>query len=274
MLAAPAANGVPLGRVGSPLLAMRGGGKVVGFLIVQLGVLLFLILFHSGTSGYITVYITIGAEAPDILAYFTPTDRIIRIQPGELESTAAGLDAPIDLDTARARDIPVITVRRHISITDIVDNIRTLSRVSGVPVLGEVRIAQLWADVLRVRVQVRDLPTVRVLMLTPEGYTPGSGALITEMIAFAGGVNVSAEAGIPDARQISDEQIREFAPDVILLLNWDAGAAEAFAANPIYAGIPAFESGRIHTIDAPSRLASEYAANVARLADVIRDPVI
>jgi ABC-type hemin transport system substrate-binding protein len=266
---------------------MRGGGKVVGFLIVQLGVLLFLILFHSGTSGYITVYITIGAEAPDILAYFTPTDRIIRIQPGELESTAAGLDAPIaafilpadrgspgDLDTARARDIPVITVRRHISITDIVDNIRTLSRVSGVPVLGEVRIAQLWADVLRVRVQVRDLPTVRVLMLTPEGYTPGSGALITEMIAFAGGVNVSAEAGIPDARQISDEQIREFAPDVILLLNWDAGAAEAFAANPIYAGIPAFESGRIHTIDAPSRLASEYAANVARLADVIRDPVI
>lgn len=87
---------------------------------------------------------------------------------------------------------------------------------------------------------------VRTLTLTPEGYTFGAGTLYTELVEAAGGVNLAAEAGFDDYRQVDDALIRALEPDVILLTpGWGADGTAAFAGNPAYADVPAVASGRV-----------------------------
>lgn len=86
----------------------------------------------------------------------------------------------------------------------------------------------------------------RVLVLTPEGYTVGQGALLTELIAHAGGVNAAAAAGYDDYRQLTGALLRDLAPDIVLLTAaWGAVGRDAFRANAAYAELPAVRSGRV-----------------------------
>lgn len=86
----------------------------------------------------------------------------------------------------------------------------------------------------------------RVLVLTPEGYTVGQGALLTELIAQAGGVNAAAAAGYDDYRQLTDALVRDLAPDAVLLTSaWGAAGRDAFLASAAYAALPAVQSGHV-----------------------------
>lgn len=87
---------------------------------------------------------------------------------------------------------------------------------------------------------------VRVLVLTPEGYTFGAETLISDVIVAAGGTNVAAEAGFADYRQIADTTIQVLAPDVILLA--PSGDRAAFLQAAVYANVPAVQTGRVYSL--------------------------
>ncbi len=104
----------------------------------------------------------------------------------------------------------------------------------------------LWLAESLARLQHRERDPARVLVLTPERYTVGQGTLLTDLIAAAGGINVAAQAGYADFRQIGDPALRDLAPDVILLTPaWGADGRAAFLATPAYADLPAVAHGRV-----------------------------
>jgi ABC-type Fe3+-hydroxamate transport system substrate-binding protein len=224
------------------------------------------------------VYAVLGPEAPAILRVLVGDSRIVMIRPGGLadalkdHALAAFVSSEdwanaSDLDAARAAGLIVVTVGRQTSVAGILANIRQLADLTGTAQAGTPWIESIEQGLERVRLAVRDNPPVRVLVLSPEGYTQGQGALITELIGIAGGINVAAEAGVPEARQVDDGQIRALRPDVVLLTGWTADAAVAFAANSLYRGVPAFDHNRVYRIAVPGKDPARLVEDVQALAD-------
>jgi ABC-type Fe3+-hydroxamate transport system substrate-binding protein len=226
----------------------------------------------------VPVYATLGPEAPAILRVLVGDSRIVALQPGGLaealkDRTLAALVLPedwaddADLHAARAAGLTIVRLRRQISVANILANIRQLADLTGTVQAGARWIDDIQRGLDRIRLAVRGDPPVRVLMLSPEGYTQGQGALITELIDIAGGVNAAAEAGIAEARQVDDAQIRALRPDVVLLTGWTPDAAAEFAANPLYRGVPAFDQARVYRIAAPGKDPARLVADVQALAE-------
>jgi ABC-type Fe3+-hydroxamate transport system substrate-binding protein len=153
---------------------------------------------------------------------------------------------PAMIDAAEAARVPVF---RTTAITSLAMWRAAVTQI-GAATGREDRAADLMLQLDRrlalVWTAVGDQLAVRALVLTPEGYTFGQGAWITELIAAAGGINAAAEAGFADYRQIADSTIRELAPDVILLSPaWDRATFLEIAA---YADLPAVQSGRVYQL--------------------------
>lgn len=231
------------------------------------------------------IYATLGPEAPTILRTLIGDSRVIPIQPGELASLIQNraIHALIvpdnwadtgDQDAARAAGIPVYTVQRHTSVSNILGNIAALAKLTDTQTIGERWIDAIQTGLTRIQATHHQSPRTRVLILTPEGYTQGQGTLITELIGVAGGVNVAAEAGIPDARQIEDAQIRDLKPDVVLLIGWTADAAIVLMNNPLYRGVAAFDRQRVYRIISPGKDPARLVTDVQRLADLFHPPVL
>ncbi len=224
------------------------------------------------------VYATLGPEAPSILRVLVGPERVVPIQPGSLAHViqTRAITALIlsedwsndaDLDAAQSAGIPVVPVRRHTSVTNLLANIRLLAGFTGTTRAGAAWIEGIEGGLARIRQSVSGQPRVRVVVLSPEGYTQGQGALITELTDLAGGINTAADAGIPEARQIDDRQLRDFRPDVVLLVDWTADSAAAFSANPLYRGIPAFEQDRVYRTGSIGKDPARLVADVQALAD-------
>lgn len=237
---------------------------------VRIGLRIFLVIsvvfalavgMSTGSSAQtpMTTVAVLGSEAAPILHLLDPTLRILPLRPGGLAAASQQyhIDALIvpdnwsdsqDREAAQRGGIHIVKVRRHTNTAAILDNIRALGELIGQVDTATGITVDISAAIAALREQSRPLLPTRVLLLTPEGYTQGRETLFTDMIDIAGGVNIAAEAGIPEARQISDTQIRAFAPDVILLVGWSADAASAFVDNPLYVGIPAFDQRRADRI--------------------------
>ena len=224
------------------------------------------------------VYATLGPEAPAILRVLVGDSRIVALQPGGLaemlkDRTLAALVLPddwandSDLDAARAAGLTIVRLRRQTSVANILGNIRQLADLTGTVQTGALWIDDIQRGLDGIRLAVRDDPPVQVLVLSPEGYTQGQGTLITELIGIAGGANVAAEAGIPEARQVDDAQIKGLRPGVVLLTGWTADAAAEFAANPLYREVPAFDQGRVYRIAAPGKDPARLVEDVQALAE-------
>ena len=231
------------------------------------------------TAGKAT-YAVIGAEASTLLPLFVDTRSILTVRVGELadvlmRTPISALMVPeewsntVDFQAAEVRQIPIIRLKRHNRIANILDNVHTVARLVGDPTRGEHITNQMRAGLAQVRAVFSDATPIRVMILTPEGYTEGQGTLLTELITIAGGVNVAAEAGIPEARQISDAQIREFAPEVVMLIHWTPEDARMFAESATYRGIPAFDQGRIVRITPPGKYPVGLVNDVRQLAVIL-----
>jgi ABC-type Fe3+-hydroxamate transport system substrate-binding protein len=230
-----------------------------------------------------SIYAVLGPEATPILRVLVGNQddiRIVNLQPGGLTTTLAQtrVDALIlpedwaddsDLGTARAANVPIVTLKRHTSIANMIANIRLLGKLTRNEQAAKDWIERINKGLAHIRQSVACYPPTRVLVLTPEGYTPGQGALITELISIANGINVAAEAGIPEARQIGDDQIRELAPDVVLLIGWTPDSAAIFAGNTLYHGIPAFDRDHIYQIAPPGKDPASLVQDVQALADLM-----
>jgi ABC-type Fe3+-hydroxamate transport system substrate-binding protein len=167
----------------------------------------------------------------------------------------------------RAAGIPIFQTGPITSLADWRAALATLGDATGRESEAAAAAARLDRRLDAVADRVSGRAAVRVLVLTPEGYTFGQDTLITELIALAGGINAAAQAGFDDFRQIDDIAIHELAPDVILLTPaWSDDDAADFAASRAYDGVPAHISGRIVRLPFSPTLVPDPAAAVVALA--------
>jgi ABC-type Fe3+-hydroxamate transport system substrate-binding protein len=234
----------------------------------------------SSPDSETSLYAVLGPEAPSILRVLIGDSNILVIQPGTLD--AAIKQHPIgafvlsedwadasDLKTAQAAHIRIMYVQRHVTVKAIEANIRALAALSGTQQAGERWIRTIDDGLTRIQLRVQNIRVMRVLILTPEGYTQGQGTLITDLLRHAGGINVAAEAGIPEARQLDDSQIRQFAPDVVLLIGWTPQAALTLVLNPLYRGIPPFDRDRVYRIAPPGKDPLNLVEDAEKMANLI-----
>lgn len=124
---------------------------------------------------------------------------------------------PALVQSAQEAGVPVFVTTPLASLDAYRAHVIALGRATGRDDRAAALLARLDRRMAALRVRLDNAPPVRALVLTPERYTFGQGALITDLIAAAGGINVAAEAGYGDIRQLTDADLRALAPQVILL---------------------------------------------------------
>jgi len=231
------------------------------------------------------VYAVLGSEGLPIVRALVGADRAISVPPGSLADTlkqhsVIGIVASVewadqdDLAAISSTNVKTIFLHRQVNLSVLLENIQKVGTFTGTSTL-----AQSWVETIQhraadVRPAASRQPRQRVLVLTPEGYTVGQGALLTELIEMAGGINTAAEAGIPEARQLEDNQIISFAPDVVLLLNWTPASAAELAHYPPFALLPAFARHRVYRIDSLGRSPLRLPDDIQLLLDLIHPPLL
>src|SRR5258708_19412600 len=227
------------------------------------------------------IYATIGPEAPAILRVLVGDARVVTVPTGNFadvlgQYAGAGLVVPEegeggeDLDGGHIAEVKVIRVKRNVSVAAVEDNIHTLGVLTDSNAVAAEWIESINRGLDQIAHALQGIERTRVLILTPEGYTEGQGAFASELISRAGGINVAVEARIPEARQIDDAQVRQFAPDVVLLIgDWSSANAQALALNPVYQGISAFDRNRVYRIAPPGRDPLFLVSDVQNLANLL-----
>ncbi len=108
----------------------------------------------------------------------------------------------------------------------------------------------------------------RVLYFSPAGFTAG-GSIVGDIIEYAGGINVVAEAGIIGNRKISLEFIIELDPDVIVMNSYSPerpDSAKRLIEETVLKHSTAVKSGRVYLIDDKYLIgASHYVVNGIRV---------
>lgn len=146
--------------------------------------------------------------------------------------------------------IPVYAVRAH-RVSEMLDAARRMAELTGRQAASAAFVAGVERRLFAIANAVRPYPRPRVLyVLWPEPLlVPASGALLTELIALAGGDSITAsERG--DYPRFSIEAAVVRAPEVILLASHGARSAPVVRDKwDRLASLPAVKSKRVHSID-------------------------
>jgi iron complex transport system substrate-binding protein len=168
-------------------------------------------------------------------------DLVIASESGNTEQTYAEL---------RRLGIPVYLVHAN-RVAEMFDAIGRLAELTGRPASAALLRRRLEARIADVVTAVKNRPRPRVLyVLWPDPLVvPGRDAIVTELIALAGGDSVTAgEAG--GYPQFSLETAVTRRPDVIVLARHGGGSAP-IASGPWerFGSLPAVRDRRIHAVD-------------------------
>lgn len=175
---------------------------------------------------------TIAALRPDL---------VVATDSGNRRETLTQLDAV---------GIPVYLVRAN-RIAEMMEVARRLGTLTEREGAVASLVARLEARIRAIRKAVEPYPRLRVLyVLWPEPLiVPGRDAIVTELIALAGGRSITAEEP-SDYPRFSMEAAVARAPEVIVLARHGTGSS------PIardrwdrLASLPAVRAGRIHAVD-------------------------
>jgi len=130
--------------------------------------------------------------------------------------------------SAEAAGVPVFVTTPLASLDAYRERVTALGRATGRDMRAAALLTRLERRMSALDAALDGRPLTRALVLTPERYTFGRGTLVGDLIAATGGVNIAAEAGYDDIRQMDETAIRALAPDVILLApGWTAGEIAA-----------------------------------------------
>jgi iron complex transport system substrate-binding protein len=132
------------------------------------------------------------------------------------------------------------------SVADVLDEIRTMGRITGREEAADALVAHMQARIDAVQERVKGAPRPKVFWeLGPELFTVGPGTFIDDLIVLAGGENVAADADTPWP-QLSVEAIILNDPDVIVLADHNYGqTVEMVKERPGWEDIRAVREGRI-----------------------------
>lgn len=135
---------------------------------------------------------------------------------------------PALVASAEAGGVPVFVTMPITGLGAYRERVTALGRATGRDARAAAVLSRLERRMSALGAALEGQSLSRALLLTPERYTFGRGTLINDLIAAAGGVNVAAEAGYDDIRQMDEAAMRALAPQVILLApGWAAGEIAA-----------------------------------------------
>ena len=153
-----------------------------------------------------------------------------------------------------ANQIPVMRFPQYNSFEDIADNIALLAEVLDKKEQAQIVVKQMWQRIRLIECLVKSEPKPRVLYLTLNGATTGTGTLTDEMIRYAGGINVISETGITGMTRLTHEYAVSLRPDVLFLTDWFAKtkweALRKLNEDPLWQDVPAVINKRIFIISA------------------------
>jgi iron complex transport system substrate-binding protein len=134
-------------------------------------------------------------------------------------------------------------------------NLKIVGRLTGRESEADALTASLQARVQAVTEKLMPISSTITVFYELEGsdpakpWTAGSGTVISQLIALAGGFNV-ADSLQGDYAQFSQEELLVANPDVILLGDAAYGVtAEQVAARPGWDALAAVQQGRIYPFD-------------------------
>jgi iron complex transport system substrate-binding protein len=227
-----------------------------------------------GISGY-TVRPPEARQKPKVSSFLNARYEKIEALKPDLILAFSDLQAEITNDLVK-RGYPVFTFNQR-SVADILQMIRVLAGIVGVPEKGEALANQFAADLEVIRHGARRLPR-RPRVFFEEWYDPLiSGIRWTEeLIEIAGGDPIFPElahAGLARDRIVSSEQVIERSPEVIIG-SWCGKPVrqERIAARPGWQDVPAVRNGQIYEVKSTYILQPGPAAlteGVRQLRDII-----
>lgn len=187
---------------------------------------------------------------PSIGGMLSPSlETVITLKPDLVVATNAGNREETFLDLGRLK-IPLYIVNPT-SLADVFDLITRLGALTDRVAAAGHLVASLQARASAVTARVAGRPRPRVLyVLWPDPLiVPGRGALVSELIALAGGDLVSTDAGEGYPRYSLEAAVAR-APEIIILASHGGGQGalgreqwERFTA------LPAIRAGRVYTVD-------------------------
>jgi len=195
------------------------------------------------------------AQIPNVVQPNPGPEQIIAMEP-DLVLVAAFTDAAV-IEQLKQAGLPVFVMGFVSSVDSIKESILTIGEL-----VGEPEKAQEMVDAMDARLDeittaiggVEDEPPT-VLYLSSDGWVAGAGTSLDDIIIRAGGVNAAAD--LVDWNQVSEEQIIQMNPDVVILSPFVTD--EEFIDNPVFADLAAIQNGRVYVAnDAHMSAASQY----------------
>jgi iron complex transport system substrate-binding protein len=227
-----------------------------------------------GISGY-TVRPPEARQKPKVSSFLHARYEKIEALKPDLILAFSDLQADITNDLVK-RGYPVFTFNQR-SVSEILQMIRVLAGIVGVPEKGEALATQFERGLDRIRASAATLPR-RPKVFFEEWYDPLiSGIRWTEeLVAIAGGDPIFPElagAGLAKDRIVSSEQVIERAPDLIIG-SWCGKPVrtERIASRPGWQEVPAVRNGHIYEVKSTYILQPGPAAlteGVSQLHDII-----
>ena len=225
-----------------------------------------------GISGYTVRPARARKEKPRVSAFLSAkTDAILELKP-DLVIGFSDLQRDIASDLVK-QGLNVMIFNQR-SVEEILDMIQTLAAMVGAVPRGEALVAQLEANLARIRAQAATF-TVRPQVYFEEWDEPMISAIrwVSELVGIAGGDDVFPELSQSQGavgRTIADpaEVVRR-APDIIVG-SWCGKKfrPERVASRAGFADVPAVRDGELHEVKSPEILQPGPAAltdGVARL---------
>lgn len=232
-----------------------------------------------GISGY-TVRPPEAREKPKVSSFLHARYEKIEALKPDLVLAFSDLQADITTDLVK-RGYPVFTFNQR-SVAEILQMIRVLGGIVGVPEKGEALATRLSAGLDEIRAQAATLPW-RPKVYFEEWYDPLISGIrwAEELVQIAGGDPIFPElekAGLARDRIVTGEQVIARAPDVIIG-SWCGKPVRParIAARPGWGDIPAVKNGQVYEVKSTYILQPGPASlteGVRQLHDIIRRSVM
>jgi iron complex transport system substrate-binding protein len=189
-------------------------------------------------------------QKPSVGGMIAPSlESIVALRPDLVVATTAG-NREETFDQLARLGIAVYVVNPT-TVGEVLDLIGRLGRLTDRAAAADRLVAQLRQRIDTVTARVAPRPRPRALyVLWPDPLiVPARGALVTELIALAGGDSVTTDGGVGYPRYSMEAALAR-GPEIIFVASHDTtGSPLARRTWERFTQVPAVSAGRVHTVD-------------------------
>jgi iron complex transport system substrate-binding protein len=194
-------------------------------------------------------------------------EQVLALQP-DLIIVSAHTNAAVKA-LLRTTGVALLELQQFTSLAEVEQNILAIGRAIGEADKARALVALMERRFQEVRRRVANSPRPRVLYYAAGGFVLGKGTTMDDMIAYAGGQNVALEAGVQQAKKMSQETLVVLNPEVILVSGeyGQEGLRELLLADPTLQEVGAIRAGRVYAL--PRTYTSTVSQYVVQCVEAI-----